>query len=65
MVKLQLKVSGCWRTIQGAQAFAAVRSYICTARKQGQDVLAVLQAAFTGRPWIPAVPNPATLPHPA
>ena len=33
MVKLQQKISGCWRTPDGAAAFLAVRSYVATARK--------------------------------
>jgi transposase len=65
MVKLQLKVSGCWWTLEGARVFAVVRSYIFTARKQGHNVLAVLQAAFTGRPWMPTVPSPAAFPQAA
>jgi transposase len=54
MVKLQQKISGCWRSREGAEAFLALRSYISTARKQGQGVLAVLQAAVRGEPWLPA-----------
>ncbi len=54
MIKLQQKISGCWRSHEGAEAFLALRSYIQTARKQGQDILAVLQAAAEGRPWLPA-----------
>ena len=54
MIKLQQKISGCWRSREGADAFLALRSYIQTARKQGQDILAVLQAAAEGRPWLPA-----------
>ena len=54
MIKLQQKISGCWRSREGAEAFLALRSYIQTARKQGQDILAVLQAAAEGRPWLPA-----------
>jgi hypothetical protein len=34
MVKLQQKISGCWRTLPGA-AFLALRSYLATARKRG------------------------------
>ena len=34
MVKLQIKISGCWRTKQGAERFLAVRSYISTARSR-------------------------------
>jgi transposase len=54
MIKLQQKISGCWRSREGAEAFLALRSYIQTARKQGQDILAVLQAAVEGHPWLPA-----------
>lgn len=54
MVKLQQKISGCWRTTAGAEAFLALRSYISTARKQGEGVLAALQAGARGEPWLPA-----------
>ena len=54
MIKLQQQISGCWRSREGAEAFLALRSYIQTARKQGQDILAVLQATAEGRPWLPA-----------
>ncbi len=54
MVKLQQKISGCWRTREGADAYLALRSYISTARKQGQGVLAVLRDAVLGEPWLPA-----------
>ncbi len=54
MIKLQQKISGCWRTEQGADNFLALRSYISTARKQGQNTLAALQAAVLGKPWLPA-----------
>ena len=54
MVKLQQKISGCFRTMEGAERFLAVRSYISTARKQGQDTLGVLSALAQGTPWLPA-----------
>ena len=50
MVKLQQKISGSWRTDQGAERYLRVRSYISTARKQGQRPLAELAA---GRAWLP------------
>ena len=54
MVKLQQKISGCWRTLAGAEAFLAVRSYLSTARKQGLNPLDVLRRLFEGNPWLPA-----------
>ncbi len=62
MVKLQQKISGGWRTLPGAEAFCAVRSYIATARKHGVHVLGVLRDAMTGDPWTPPAPTPAALP---
>jgi transposase len=50
MVKLQQKISGCWRTLAGAAAFLALRNYVSTARKQGMDPLAVLRQLFEGHP---------------
>jgi transposase/uncharacterized coiled-coil protein SlyX len=54
MVKLQQKISGCWRTLDGAAAFLTVRSYLSTARKHGMNPLAVLRQLFQGHPWLPA-----------
>jgi len=54
MVKLQQKISGCWRTLAGAQRFCATRSYISTARKHNIGVLDALRQAFAGSPWTPA-----------
>lgn len=54
MVKLQQKISGCWRTREGAERFVAIRSYLSTARKQGQRPLDVLTCLAAGQPWLPA-----------
>jgi transposase len=54
MVKLQQKISGCWRTLAGAEAFLTVRSYVSTARKHAINPLAVLRQLFEGHPWLPA-----------
>ncbi len=55
MVKVKQKISGTFRTKTGADTFCALRSYISTARKQGQNVIAALQDAFLGQPFMPTV----------
>jgi transposase len=58
MNKLHEKISGGWRSMEGARAFLAVRSYLATARKQGKGMLEVLVAAFEGQLWLPATAGP-------
>lgn len=53
MPKLRTKVSGCLRTLSGAQEFAAIRSYTATAVRQGHNMLDVLIQAADHQPWIP------------
>ena len=52
MVKLQQKISGCFRTPDGARNFCRVRSYLSTARKQGQSLLHSLERVFNGKPLV-------------
>lgn len=57
MMKVKQKISGCFRTWQGAEVFAAVRTYLATARKQGVSMLQAAYLAFCGTPFIPAIPE--------
>ena len=57
MEKVRQKISGCFRTLRGAQVFARIRSYISTCRKQGRNILDELENAVRGNPFIPALPN--------
>src|SRR5262249_11516055 len=41
-LKVQQKVSGCFRSDRGADAYATIRGYLATVRKQGQALLAAL-----------------------
>lgn len=58
MVKLQQKISGCWRTSTGADQFLALRAYLSTARKQGRDILDALTRLAAREPWIPQAASP-------
>jgi transposase len=54
MLKVQQKVSGCFRAPSGSAAFARLRSYLSTLRKQGVALLAALETLFAGQPLYPA-----------
>lgn len=53
-MKTRIKISGCFRTLAGAQRHVRIRSYICTLRKQGLPVLEYLLRALEGRPFLPS-----------
>ena len=51
MMKVQQKISGTFRSEEGASAFCAIRSYLSTMRKQGRSMLEALAAVFEGSPF--------------
>jgi transposase len=55
MLTVQQKVSGSFRSVAGATAFARIRGYLSTMRKQGMALLEVLEALFTDQPLYPVL----------
>jgi len=48
--KVKQKVSGCFRTIRGADIYARLQAMIATCRKQGRNIFATLRDIFSGQP---------------
>ena len=53
MMKVRVKISGCFRTLDGARRHARIRSYISTLRKHRLPVLQHLRLALHGHPFLP------------
>jgi transposase len=51
--KLHRKISGCFRSLAGAQRSAHLRSYLDTTHKNGISAIDALDRLFAGDPWMP------------
>ena len=56
MLKVQQKISGCFRSTQGADDFFTIRGYISTMRKQGLSTWLALGSLFSSEPLMPDLP---------
>lgn len=50
MMKLKQKISGCFRSKNGAKMFCRIRGYLSTVRKQGLPMIDALIGLFSGNP---------------
>lgn len=50
MTKVQQKISGCFRSLDGAKIFCRIRSYLSTCRKRGMNLSQALQMVFRREP---------------
>jgi len=58
MAKVQQKISGTFRSQDGADAFCCIRSYISTARKNAVNAIDAIGIAFEGCPFLPSSQSP-------
>lgn len=53
MIKVQQKISGTFRSWDGARTFCRIRGYISTARKNSISIIKAIKGAFRGKPLYP------------
>jgi len=53
MMKVQQKISGTFRSVQGACSFCRIRGYISTVKKNELSVIDAIGAVFDGKPFVP------------
>jgi transposase len=54
MPKVKQKISGCFRTEEGADVYCTIRSYLATLHKQGENLFEALLQTFKTTPPMPA-----------
>lgn len=53
MTKVQQKISGTFRSEQGAKTFCRIRGFISTIKKHSLSVMKGIEAALEGKPFLP------------
>ncbi len=52
MIKVKTKVSGCFRSKNGARDYTKIMSFIGTAKELGHDAFSAILFAFSGNPFL-------------
>lgn len=55
MTKVKQKISGTFRSLDGANAFARIRGYVSTVRKNGLNTIDCIRSTFTNNPVDPTL----------
>ena len=55
MLKVKQKVSGCFRTNEGARQWCRLRSYVSTMKKQGRGVMETIRSLAAGKVLVPTL----------
>jgi transposase len=53
MLKVKQKISGCFRTEEGAAEFCRMRGYLSTMKKQGHRVMETIRSLMSGKIIMP------------
>ena len=53
MMKVEQKISGTFRSFQGARSFCRIREYISNVKKNKLSVIDAIGAVFDRKPFVP------------